>query len=80
MSPQPPKTDTDEKIEGHFNGIVIAVLAIMAVAILIASFFILRKGQKAVPSAHSQSATIQPIDTNGRRHDALLHSNCSHRA
>jgi uncharacterized protein YpmB len=62
MSPQSPKTEADEKIEGHFNGIVIAVLAIMALAILIAIFFFFHKGSKVVPSAHRQSAVVRPVD------------------
>lgn len=58
MSPQAPKTETDEKMEGYFNGIVFAILAIMAVAILIAIFFIFHKGSKTVPSKHSYSAMV----------------------
>lgn len=63
MSPQPPKTEVDEKMENHFNGIVIAVLTIMALAILIAILFFLKRGAKTVPSTHRQTAMFEKLST-----------------
>ena len=53
MSPQGPKTDSDEKIENNFNGIVMSVLAVLAVVLVIAIFVIFKHGSSDAP-ANSQ--------------------------
>ena len=58
MNPQPPKTEADQKIENHFNGIVLTILAVIALAVLIAIVFLLERGPKAAPSTHRQRAGV----------------------
>ena len=58
MSPQGPKTETDEKMEHHFNGIVMSVLAVLAVVLLIAIFFFFKRGSSAVPANSQQAPAV----------------------
>lgn len=71
MSPQPPKTEVDEKMENHFNSIVIAVLGIIALAILIAIIFFFKRGAKAVPPTHRQSANARQMSNGNDQNNWL---------
>lgn len=48
MSAPGPKPPSDEKMERHFNGIVMSVLALIAIAIFIVALFI-RSGTHSSP-------------------------------
>lgn len=53
----PPKPPADAEMERHFNGIVMTVLAVIAVVLLLAAIYI-KVGTKS-PSSHA-THTTQP--------------------
>lgn len=57
LDPQAPKIETDEKIARHFNGIIFAILAVLAFGVLLAIWIFHHRGQKSIPHAtEKQSA------------------------
>ena len=47
LDPQAPKTETDEKITRHFNGIIFAILAALALGVLLAIWIFIIAGRRA---------------------------------
>ena len=56
MSSKSPKTVPEEKMERHFNGIIMTVLAIIAAALLLATLLFYKTGSKVVPATRPQRA------------------------
>jgi hypothetical protein len=56
LDPQAPKTETDEKMARHFNGIIFVVLAVLALGVLIAIWIFHHRGEKVVPRVNQKQS------------------------
>jgi hypothetical protein len=61
LDPQAPKTETDEKIAPHFNGIIFAILAVLALGVLLAVWIFYHRGQKIIPHA-TEKQSVQNLE------------------